>query len=106
MTYFLESIAETLHKEFGNTLNRHCLVFPNRRAGLYFLKYLSARIDKPVWAPSILTINELFRSFTSLQIAGNEVLLFELYKVYSRLKKPHEGFDEFYYWGDMLLDKF
>jgi len=106
MTYFLESIAETLHKEFGNTLNRHCLVFPNRRAGLYFLKYLSARIDKPVWAPSILTINELFRSFTSLQIAGNEVLLFELYKVYSRLKKPHEGFDEFYYWGDMLLNDF
>ena len=106
MTYFLENIAQSLHKEFGNTLNRHCLVFPNRRAGLYFLKYLAARIEKPIWAPSILTINELFRSYSSLQIAGNETLLFELYKIYSKLKKPHESFDEFYYWGDMLLNDF
>jgi hypothetical protein len=106
MTYFLENIAETLFKEFGNTLNRHCLVFPNRRAGLYFLKYLAARIEKPVWAPSILTINELFRSYSSLQTAGNEILLFELFKVYSNLKKPHESFDEFYFWGDMLLNDF
>ena len=106
MKYFLEHIAESLYKEFGNTLNRHCLVFPNRRAGLYFLKYLAARIEKPVWSPPILTINELFRSYSSLQVAGNEILLFELFKVYSNLKKPHESFDEFYYWGDMLLNDF
>lgn len=106
MTYFLEHIAESLYKEFGNTLNRHCLVFPNRRAGLYFLKYLAARIEKPVWSPPILTINELFRSYSSIQVAGNELLLFELYKVYGNLKKPHESFDEFYYWGDMLLSDF
>ena len=106
MTYFLEHIAASLYKEFGNTLNRHCLVFPNRRAGIYFMKYLAARIEKPVWAPSVLTINELFRSFSLLQIPGNEVLLFELYKVYDSLKKPHESFDEFYHWGDMLLNDF
>ncbi len=106
MTYFLEHIAESLYKEFGNTLNRHCLVFPSRRAGLYFLKYLAKRIEKPVWSPSILTINELFRSYSSLQVAGSEILLFELYKVYSSLKKPAESFDEFYYWGDMLLNDF
>jgi hypothetical protein len=70
------------------------------------MKYLAARIEKPVWAPSVLTINELFRSFSLLQIPGNEVLLFELYKVFDRLKKPHESFDEFYHWGDMLLNDF
>ena len=41
----------------------HCLVFPNRRAGLYFLKYLGVKIDKPVWVPAILTVNELFHSY-------------------------------------------
>ena len=106
MTYFLEHIAQSIHNEFGNTLNRHCLVFPNRRAGLYFLKYLAALIKKPVWSPSILTINELFRSSSSLQTAGNEILLFELYKVYRNLKKQNESFDDFYYWGDMLLNDF
>ena len=106
MEYFLESIAQSLNKEFGNTLNRHCLVFPNRRAGLYFLKYLSAKIDKPVWAPAVFTINELFRSFSSLQEAGNEILLFELFIVYRRIRKSHESFDDFYFWGDMLLNDF
>lgn len=70
------------------------------------MKYLAARIEKPVWAPSIITINELFRTYSSLQTAGNEILLFELYKVYRTLKKPCESFDEFYYWGDMLLNDF
>ena len=106
MIYFLESIAQSLHKEFGNTLNRHCLVFPNRRAGLYFLKYLAAKIEKPVWAPSIFTINELFRSYSSLQVAGNEILLFELYKIYRKIKESPESFDDFYFWGDMLLNDF
>jgi len=106
MDYFLDHIASSLHKEFGNTLNRHCMVFPSRRAGLYFLKYLAKRIDKPVWAPSTLTINELFRSYSSLQLAGNEILLFDLYKIYRSLKKSPESFDEFYFWGDMLLGDF
>ncbi len=106
MDYFLESIARTVSNEFWNTLNRHCLVFPNRRAGLYFLKHLSAGIEKPVWAPSIYTINELFRSYSSLQLAGNEILLFELYKVYRKLRSSPESFDDFYFWGDMLMNDF
>jgi hypothetical protein len=106
MTYFLERIAKSLIKEFGNNLNRHCLVFPSRRAGLYFLKYLGAEADKPIWSPSILTINELFRSYSSLQVAGNEMLLYELYKIYRKVKRAAESFDDFYFWGDMLLNDF
>jgi CRISPR/Cas system-associated exonuclease Cas4 (RecB family) len=106
MEYFLENIARSLYSEFGNTLNNHCLVFPNRRAGLYFMKYLAAGISKPVWVPAIYTVNELFRSYSALQTASNEVLLFELYKVYRSVKKSPESFDNFYFWGDMLLDDF
>ena len=106
MEYFLERIAKSIYEEFGNTLNRHCLVFPNRRAGLFFLKYLASGINKPVWEPSVLTINELFRTHSILQTAGNEILLFELYKVYNKLRPSAESFDNFYFWGDMLLNDF
>jgi CRISPR/Cas system-associated exonuclease Cas4 (RecB family) len=106
MEYFLEKIARSLYVEFGNTLDRHCVVFPSRRAGLYFLKYLSSGISKPVWAPSVLTINELISSYSSLQIPGSEILLFELYKVYRRLIRQPENFDSFYFWGDMVLNDF
>jgi hypothetical protein len=106
MEFFLEKIAGSLYAEFGNTLNRHCLVFPNRRAGLYLMKYLASVISKPVWTPAIYTINDLFTSFSSLRPVSGEILLFELYRVYSSLKKSPESFDDFYFWGDMLLNDF
>jgi hypothetical protein len=71
MEYFLSRIAKSLKDEFGNNLNRHCLVFPGRRAGLYLLRHLSEGLVKPVWAPGICTINDLFRSYSSLQPAGS-----------------------------------
>jgi hypothetical protein len=106
MTYFLERIARLLYEETGGDLRRHCLVFPSRRAGLYILKYLSERIDKPVWSPAIMTINQFFGSFSELSVADNEILLLELYKVYRNLNPSAESFDEFYFWGDMLLSDF
>ncbi len=39
-------------------------------------------------------------------MAGNEILLFELYKIYRDIKKTPESFDDFYFWGDMLLNDF
>jgi hypothetical protein len=106
MTYFLERISEHLYNEYSDRLNKHCLVFPNRRAGLYFLKYLSSSAGKPLWAPPVKTINELFTSYSSLKLAENEILIFELYRVYKKLNAKAGSFDEFYFWGDMLLSDF
>jgi len=80
-----------ISKQKGRTIFYEVSGSQDRKAGL---------------APSILTINELFRSYSSLQTAGNEILLFELYKVYNKLKKPPESFDEFYYWVIWLLNDF
>ena len=106
MIYFLERIARHLFESTGGDIGRHCLVFPSRRAGLYFLKYYSALLKKPVWAPVTMTSNEFFASFSDLVIADTEVLLFELYRIYLSLNKKGESFDEFYFWGDMLLNDF
>src|SRR4030065_795860 len=106
MVYFLERIARLLYEQNGGNVGNHCLVFPSRRAGLYFLKYFAAYLDKPIWTPSILTINEFFGTFSDLIIADNEILLFELYKIYRRLNRSAESFDEFYFWGDMLINDF
>ena len=106
MEFFLEHIARSLYSEFGENLDSHCLVFPGRRAGLFFLKYLSKQINRPVWTPGIVTINDLFHSFSGLRPAENELLLFELYRVYRSVKKSQETFEDFFYWGDMLLNDF
>lgn len=106
MTYFLERIAKLLYDQTRGDLRNDCLVFPSRRAGLYFLKYLAGQIDRPVWTPAIMTINEFFGSLSDLQIAENELLLCEMYKVYRKLNESAESFDDFYFWGDMLINDF
>ncbi len=106
MEHFLQNIARSLYSEHGNNLKSHCLVFPGRRSGLFFLKYLSAFLEKPVWMPSVITINDLFRSLSKLRQAENETLLLELYRVFTNLSQSGESFDDFYFWGDMVLNDF
>jgi hypothetical protein len=106
MKYFLERIAAHLLDEYGDRLERQCLVFPNRRAGLYFMKYLATKAGKPVWAPTVKTINELFRLSSGLHVAETEILIFELYKVYRLLNPGAESFDDFYFWGEMIINDF
>jgi hypothetical protein len=106
MSGFLERIASHIYEQSRGDLQKQCVIFPSRRAGIYFLKYLTRLITKPVWAPSVLTINEFFESESSLNIAETEILMFELFRVYRRINKSAESFDEFYYWGEMLLNDF
>jgi hypothetical protein len=104
--YFLERVAEQLYEDYGSSLNRHCLVFPNRRAGLFLMKHLAAKAGKPLWAPRSVTINELFNDSSRHTIASTENLVFELYRLYRALAKTEETFDNFYFWGEMLLNDF
>ena len=104
--YFLERVAEQLYEDYGSSLNRHCLVFPNRRAGLFLMKHLAAKAGKPLWAPRSVTINELFTDSSGYTIASTENLVFELYRLYRTLAKTEETFDNFFFWGEMLLNDF
>ena len=106
MDSFLKHIAQDLYSRYGESISELCLVFPNRRAGLYFKKYLSELTDKPIWSPDSTTINELMQEISGLTIADNIKLLFELYTIYKKVKKSEESFDDFYFWGEMMLNDF
>ena len=47
MKKFLYELAETIYKE-QHPLDGLTVIFPNRRAVLYFRKHLSTFLDKPV----------------------------------------------------------
>jgi len=106
MTPFLKSVAEYLHQTYQSELQDVCLVFPNRRAGVFFSRYLAQYIDKPIWMPQVQTISELMKDLSGLHPADPLTLVFHLYQVYTKEKKTTETFDEFYYWGEMLLNDF
>lgn len=105
MQPFLQELAQTMLAG-SIPLQQLTFVFPNRRAGLYFQHYLSQLLEKPQWAPRMLSIEEFFREHSDLREPDRLTLIFELYKVYTRVLKHEEPFDKFYFWGDMLLRDF
>ena len=106
MTPFLYQIAQLFYQHYGAKISRLVFVFPNRRAGLFFQKYLSELSDKPLFSPVILTVNDLFQRLSGKQTADRISLLFRLYNIYQRVSGSDERFDEFLYWGEMLLGDF
>lgn len=106
MTPFLYQIASLFYQEYGAEVSRLAFVFPNRRAGLFFQKYLSEVSDRPLFSPTILTINDLFIQLSGKQAADRISMLFTLYDIYVRQSGSTETFDEFLYWGEMLLNDF
>lgn len=106
MIPFLYNVANAYFKEYGNNISNFTFVFPNRRAGLFFQKYLSEIAKRPIFSPQILTISELFGQLSGLSVADRIEQLFILYDEYKRLSNTQETFDEFLFWGEMLLNDF
>lgn len=106
MTPFLYQIASLFYNRYGAEISKLAFVFPNRRAGLFFQKYLSEVAEKPLFSPTILTINDLFVQLSGKQAADRVGMLFTLYEIYIRHSGSSETFDEFLYWGEMLLNDF
>lgn len=106
MNSFLYRVAETYYQQYHTGITRFTFVFPNRRAGLFFRRYLSEMIDKPLFSPEILTINDCFYAASDLQIADRLSSLFRLYNIYLQHSKTQETFDDFVFWGEMLLSDF
>ena len=106
MTPFLKQIASLFFDKYGTDIYHLAFVFPNRRSGIFFRKYLSEIASKPIFSPSILTINDLFYKLNSKQPADRIKMLFMLYDIYIRKSGSDESFDDFAYWGEMLLSDF
>lgn len=103
---FLEEIVEVILDRYAESTDEVTLIFPNRRAGLFFQKYLAARITKPIWSPKIMSIEDFVKDLSTLKSADKLELTFELYQVFNKLNKSNETFDKFFYWGNILLHDF
>ena len=106
MTPFLQQVANLFYTTYGDDVQRMAFIFPNRRAGLFFRKYLSHVADHPLFSPAILTINGLFEQLCALQPADHLQMLFLLYHIYIKRSGGREAFDDFVHWGEMLLADF
>jgi CRISPR/Cas system-associated exonuclease Cas4 (RecB family) len=103
---FLRDIASAFYGKDGDSISRICFVFPNRRAGIFFRDALGQQVKRPLFSPSIITVEELFSNLSSLKKMEKPDTLFRLYEVYCEISERQESFDDFYFWGEMLLSDF
>jgi RecB family exonuclease len=106
---FLERIARKFLEQYGNRLHELVFVFPNRRAGLYFNRWLHK--CKPegtaFWAPRVYSVNDFVVSLSPYSPSDSLDLVFELYNIYNQGSHPYrKPFEEFYAWGKMILADF
>ena len=107
MTPFLRQVAGHYFSE--GRLGGSCFVFPNRRALVFFRKYLIEFVKQsgqPLLEPELYTMNDFFYRITGSSPSGQVALLLELYGCYRELNPAHESLDEFIFWGGVLLSDF
>ncbi|MDM8208614.1 PD-(D/E)XK nuclease family protein [Bacteroides gallinaceum] len=106
METFLKSVAHDLFEKTGGELSRTAVIFPNKRAGLFFNEYLAKESERPLWSPAYLSISELFRQSSGLLIGDPVKLVCDLYRTYIEVTGSDEPLDNFYFWGEMMISDF
>lgn len=113
MTTFLQKLSVDLLQRFGNDLSRVAVIFPNKRASLFLNRELARQTailpgcDGVLWSPSYITISDLFRKHSDLEVADQILLVCRLYDVFIRCTGfEAETLDHFFNWGILLLSDF
>ena len=106
MKTFLEYVADDMIGKHGKNLAHTAIIFPNKRARLFFNEHLAKLVDGPMWSPAYLTISELFRRHSTLNTADPIKLICDLHKSYAEVTGSKETLDHFYSWGQIMLTDF
>ena len=63
MPGFLQEVAADLYDRYGDDISSLSVLFPSRRARLFFIDALSGIAERPLWQPRWTTIDELMSEY-------------------------------------------
>ncbi len=102
---FIAEVAERVVAE-NEQLDDAIVIFPNRRAGLFFRKELARLISRPVFMPEVFSLEDYLMQYSELSKIETLEAIFELYEVYREIHNRKETFDQFFFWGEVILRDF
>lgn len=112
---FLESVAAAYASRYDE-MSDICFLFPNKRAGTFFLKALAGSLgDRPMLAPEVIDVSEFMVRVSGREVATRIDVIFRLYKVYRGLLGRTDSlrsaedlldFDRFAPWAETLAADF
>ena len=108
MTYqnsFLDEVATYVVTKFPD-LEDATIIFPNKRAGLFFTKILSQKIKEPRWMPKVTNLQDFIVGKAGYKLLDPLELNFRLHEIYRKYQDSEVQFDNFFFWGEMILRDF
>ena len=88
---FLSKISKILLEKNNNDLSDLVIVFPSRRASLFFADQVSKEISQPIWLPPFYSIDDFIFSVTKLKPVNKLELFFDFYSIYiTSVDSPHD----------------
>ena len=69
MKTFLSRVAQDLTVRNGGNLHDATIVYPGKRASLFFSQELTETGISPLWEPEYISMDSLFGEFTALEQA-------------------------------------
>lgn len=104
---FLDKVSQHIVDHYADETEHLCIVLPNRRAGLFLRSMIGKKLNKPVWSPTIFSIEDFIVKLSGHQLADNVSLMFRLYKAYKECEGAEaQTLDEFLNWGQSILGDF
>jgi len=103
---FLEYVLDDLQNKQLNFID--CtFVLPSKRSGTFLKKHISNRLEKNIFSPEIISIQEFIGGLSDLKQASNIDLLLLLFEVYKSSNiEDSDDFAAFINWGQTLLQDF
>lgn len=107
MNTFLQLVADDIYKKLDGNFQNTTIIFPNKRASLFFNAHLWRNAKgKTIWTPEYTSISELFTSLSDYEIADPIYLICKLFDVYSKIMNPSKSFDQLYSMMEIMLADF
>lgn len=116
MKPFLYSVAQAYASHYDD-LSGVCFIFPNKRSGSFFTKYLASVSRDIIIAPVVTTISDFVADLSGREVDSHLDLVFRLYECYRglapsdvsgylRRENDKSDFEKFRSWGETVLSDF
>lgn len=105
---FLDKLANQILFDYKHKLHDIQIVLPNKRAKIFLLEKLKEKITNTLFAPNIVSIEDLIQEIAGIRSIDSIEVLFEFYDVYinSTPKEKLQNFELFSNWAKPLLQDF
>ncbi len=106
MQTFIQEVAQYILKRHEQHLDQLTVIFPNRRAGLFLRNALGRTIERPVWLPQIASLEDFIFAQSGYEKIETLEAVYRLHESYRKHQPREESFDQFFFWGEMILRDF